>query len=222
MNSRARIGSRRRDSSRAAPTCCSSRPIFDTLNAKAAIFAILELEADLGEPLPVAVSGTITDLSGRTLSGQTVEAFWLSVQHADPLFVGLNCALGAEELEPYVAELSAVADVPVSCHPNAGLPNEFGGYDDTPAHMSDLLGDFADRRLLNLVGGCCGTEPEHIRAIAERMEGVPPRQRIRDRAAAPVLGPRAARDPAGHAVREHRRAHERDGLGPLRASDPGG
>ncbi len=150
--------------------------VFDTLNAKAAIFAILELEEDLGEPLPVAVSGTITDLSGRTLSGQTVEAFWLSVQHADPLFVGLNCALGAEELEPYVAELSAVADVPVSCHPNAGLPNEFGGYDDTPAHMSDLLGDFADRRLLNLVGGCCGTEPDHIRAIAERMEGVPPRQ----------------------------------------------
>ncbi|MYA33227.1 MAG: methionine synthase [Gemmatimonadales bacterium] len=149
--------------------------VFDTLNAKAAIFGILELEADLGEPLPIAVSGTITDLSGRTLSGQTVEAFWLSIRHADPLFVGLNCALGAEELEPYVAELAAVADVPVSCHPNAGLPNEFGGYDDTPAHMSDLLGDFADRGLLNLVGGCCGTEPEHIRAIAKRMEGVPPR-----------------------------------------------
>ena len=149
--------------------------VFDTLNAKAAIFAILELEADLGEPLPIAVSGTITDLSGRTLSGQTVEAFWLSIQHAHPLFVGLNCALGAEELEPYVAELSAVADVPVSCHPNAGLPNEFGGYDDTPAHMSDLLGNFADRGLLNLVGGCCGTEPEHIRAIAERMRGVPAR-----------------------------------------------
>ena len=150
--------------------------IFDTLNAKAAIFGILELEADLGEPLPIAVSGTITDLSGRTLSGQTVEAFWLSIRHADPLFVGLNCALGAAELEPYVAELSAVADVPVSCHPNAGLPNEFGGYDDTPAHMAGLLGDFADRGLLNLVGGCCGTEPAHIRAIAERMEGVPPRQ----------------------------------------------
>ncbi len=150
--------------------------VFDTLNAKAAIFAILELEADLAEPLPIAVSGTITDLSGRTLSGQTVEAFWLSIRHADPLFVGLNCALGAEELEPYVAELSAVADVPVSCHPNAGLPNEFGGYDDTPDHMSDLLGEFADRGLLNLVGGCCGTEPAHIRALAERMEGVPPRR----------------------------------------------
>ena len=149
--------------------------VFDTLNAKAAIYGILELGAELGEALPIAVSGTITDLSGRTLSGQTVEAFWLSIRHADPLFVGLNCALGAEELEPYVAELSAVADVPVSCHPNAGLPNEFGGYDDTPAHMSDLLGNFADRGLLNLVGGCCGTEPEHIRAIAERMKGVPAR-----------------------------------------------
>ena len=143
--------------------------IFDTLNAKAAIFAILELAADLGEPLPIAVSGTITDLSGRTLSGQTVEAFWLSVRHADPIFVGLNCALGAAELDPYVAELAAVADVPVSCHPNAGLPNEFGGYDDTPEHMSALLGDFAERGLLNVVGGCCGTGPEHIEAIAERV-----------------------------------------------------
>ncbi len=150
--------------------------VFDTLNAKAAIYGILELGAELGEALPIAVSGTITDLSGRTLSGQTVEAFWLSIRHADPLFVGLNCALGAEELEPYVAELSAVADVPVSCHPNAGLPNEFGGYDDTPAQVSDLLGNFADRGLLNVVGGCCGTEPDHIRAIAERMEGVPARQ----------------------------------------------
>ncbi len=149
--------------------------VFDTLNAKAAIHGILELGAELGEALPIAVSGTITDLSGRTLSGQTVEAFWLSIRHADPLFVGLNCALGAGELEPYVAELSAVADVPVSCHPNAGLPNEFGGYDDTPAHMADLLGNFADRGLLNVVGGCCGTEPEHIRAIADRMNGVPTR-----------------------------------------------
>ncbi|WP_419937771.1 methionine synthase [Candidatus Palauibacter sp.] len=149
--------------------------VFDTLNAKAAIYGILELGAEVGEALPIAVSGTITDLSGRTLSGQTVEAFWLSIRHADPLFVGLNCALGAEELEPYVAELSAVADVPVSCHPNAGLPNEFGGYDDTPDHVSGLLGNFADRGLLNLVGGCCGTEPEHIRAIAERIEGATPR-----------------------------------------------
>ena len=150
--------------------------IFDTLNAKAAIFAILELAADLGEPLAIAVSGTITDLSGRTLSGQTVEAFWLSIRHADPIFVGLNCALGATELDPYVAELAAVADVPVSCHPNAGLPNEFGGYDDTPEHMSTLLGDFAERGLLNVVGGCCGTEPEHVEAIAARVAGTAPRR----------------------------------------------
>ena len=150
--------------------------IFDTLNAKAAIFAILELAADLGEPLPIAVSGTITDLSGRTLSGQTVEAFWLSIRHADPIFVGLNCALGADELDPYVAELAGVADVPVSCHPNAGLPNEFGGYDDTPAHMSEVLGGFAERGLLNVVGGCCGTEPEHIEAIAGRVRGLAPRR----------------------------------------------
>ena len=150
--------------------------IFDTLNAKAAILAILDLEADLGEPLPIAVSGTITDRSGRTLSGQTVEAFWLSIRHADPIFVGLNCALGADELAPYVAELSAVADLPVSCHPNAGLPNEFGGYDDTPEHMAEVLGDFAERGLLNVVGGCCGTEPEHVEAIAARVEGLAPRR----------------------------------------------
>ncbi|WP_420634480.1 methionine synthase [Candidatus Palauibacter sp.] len=150
--------------------------VFDTLNAKAAIFGILELAAERGETVPIAVSGTITDLSGRTLSGQTVEAFWLSIRHADPIFVGLNCALGAVELEPYVAELARVAAVPVSCHPNAGLPNEFGGYDDTPENMSDLLGDFADRGLLNVVGGCCGTGPEHIRAIADRMEAAPARR----------------------------------------------
>ena len=150
--------------------------VFDTLNAKAAIFGILELGADLGETLPIAVSGTITDLSGRTLSGQTVEAFWLSVRHADPVFVGLNCALGAEELDPYVAELAAVADVPVSCYPNAGLPNEFGGYDDTPVHMAGLLGGFAERGLLNVVGGCCGSGPEHIEAIAAGVEAVPPRR----------------------------------------------
>ena len=149
--------------------------VFDTLNAKAAIFGILELAADLGEALPVAVSGTITDLSGRTLSGQTVEAFWLSIRHADPVLVGLNCALGAAELEPYIAELAAVADAPVICYPNAGLPNEFGGYDDTPAHMAGLLGDFADRGLVNVVGGCCGAGPEHIEAFAARVEEVPPR-----------------------------------------------
>ncbi|MFW6089879.1 MAG: homocysteine S-methyltransferase family protein, partial [Gemmatimonadota bacterium] len=140
--------------------------VFDTLNAKAAIHAILTLGEERGEPIPLAVSGTITDRSGRTLSGQTVEAFWTSIEHADPLFVGLNCALGAKELEPHVAELAAVAPTLVSCHPNAGLPNEFGGYDDTPEEMASVLDDFLDRGLLNIVGGCCGTTPDHIRAIA--------------------------------------------------------
>ncbi len=149
--------------------------VFDTLNAKAAIYAIREISDELGVEVPIAVSGTITDLSGRTLSGQTVEAFWISVSHAQPVFVGLNCALGATELEPYVAALAAVADVPVSCYPNAGLPNEFGEYDDTPGHMAEVLGRFADRGLINLVGGCCGTGPDHIRAIEARMHGIAPR-----------------------------------------------
>ncbi len=149
--------------------------VFDTLNCKAAIFAILELAEELGTEIPIAVSGTITDLSGRTLSGQTVEAFWISIRHADPMFVGLNCALGADELAPYVADLARVAETRVSCHPNAGLPNEFGGYDDTPAHMAKVLGGFADRGLLNVVGGCCGTTPDHITAVAERVQGLSPR-----------------------------------------------
>ena len=149
--------------------------VFDTLNCKAALYAILELSEERGEEIPLAVSGTITDRSGRTLSGQTVEAFWYSIRHANPWFVGLNCALGARDLEPYVAELARLADVPVSCHPNAGLPNEFGEYDDTPEHMAEVLGGLADRGLLNVVGGCCGTTPDHIRAIAERVDGVAPR-----------------------------------------------
>ena len=149
--------------------------VFDTLNCKAAIFAILQLSEELEEEIPIAISGTITDLSGRTLSGQTVEAFWISIRHADPIFVGLNCALGAVELSPYIADLARVAETNVSCHPNAGLPNEFGGYDDTPEHMADVLGGFADRGLLNVVGGCCGTGPDHIRAIADRVTGVLPR-----------------------------------------------
>lgn len=149
--------------------------IFDTLNAKAAIFAIEEAFEELGERLPVWISGTITDLSGRTLTGQTTEAFWNSVCHADPFAVGLNCALGAKELRQYVAELSAVADTLVSCHPNAGLPNEFGGYDDTPEQMAEKLGEFARSGLVNIVGGCCGTTPAHIKAFAEAIEGVVPR-----------------------------------------------
>jgi len=149
--------------------------IFDTLNAKAAIFAIEEVFEELGERLPIWISGTITDLSGRTLTGQTTEAFWNSVRHAKPFAVGLNCALGAKELRPYVDELSQVADTLVSCHPNAGLPNEFGGYDDAPDTMAARIGEFARSGLVNIVGGCCGTTPAHIKAFAEAVAGVPPR-----------------------------------------------
>jgi 5-methyltetrahydrofolate--homocysteine methyltransferase len=150
--------------------------VFDTLNAKAAIFAIEEAFDELGERLPVWISGTITDLSGRTLTGQTPEAFWHSVRHAKPFAVGLNCALGAKELRPYIAELANAADTLTSAHPNAGLPNEFGGYDDTPENMSELMGEFARSGLVNIVGGCCGTTPEHIKAFAEAVEGVVPRR----------------------------------------------
>jgi 5-methyltetrahydrofolate--homocysteine methyltransferase len=149
--------------------------IFDTLNAKAALFAIASLEDELEHKIPLMISGTITDASGRTLSGQTTEAFWNSVRHARPFMVGLNCALGAEELRPYLTDLSAVADTRISVHPNAGLPNEFGGYDETPESMSRILGEFADLGLVNLVGGCCGTRPEHIRAIRTALETKSPR-----------------------------------------------
>ncbi|MDE2264454.1 MAG: methionine synthase, partial [Alphaproteobacteria bacterium] len=149
--------------------------IFDTLNAKAAIFAIEEAFEELGERLPVWISGTITDLSGRTLTGQTPEAFWHSVRHASPFAIGLNCALGAKEMRQYVAELAGVADTLVSAHPNAGLPNEFGGYDDTPEQMAEKIGEFARSGLVNIVGGCCGTTPAHIKAFSEAIEGVAPR-----------------------------------------------
>ena len=139
--------------------------IFDTLNAKAAIFAVEEAFSHAGTRLPVMISGTITDRSGRTLTGQTTAAFWNSVRHAEPLIIGLNCALGASELRPYVAELGRVSDTYVSTHPNAGLPNEFGEYDETPEAMATVLGEFAAAGLLNVVGGCCGTTPEHVRAI---------------------------------------------------------
>jgi 5-methyltetrahydrofolate--homocysteine methyltransferase len=150
--------------------------IFDTLNAKAALFALEELFERRGLRLPVIVSGTITDASGRTLSGQTTEAFYNSVRHARPLAVGLNCALGAKELRPYVEELAGVAEGCVSCHPNAGLPNAFGEYDDTPENMAKLMGEWARRGWLNLVGGCCGTTAEHIGALAEAVRGVAPRK----------------------------------------------
>ncbi len=149
--------------------------VFDTLNAKAALFAIAELFHTIGEKVPVMVSGTITDASGRTLSGQTAEAFWHSVMHADLLSVGLNCALGADQLRAYVAELSRIANVNVSAHPNAGLPNAFGGYDETPEIMAEQIGEWAKSGLLNIVGGCCGTTPEHIRAIAQAVQGIAPR-----------------------------------------------
>ncbi len=150
--------------------------VFDTLNCKAAIYAVLKYFDDHGIELPVMVSGTITDASGRTLSGQTTEAFWASVAHAKPISVGLNCALGATELRQHVQAMSGVATAFTSVHPNAGLPNEFGGYDDTPDHMARVIGDFARTGLVNIVGGCCGTTADHIRAIAQAVAGVPPRK----------------------------------------------
>ncbi|MDJ0700768.1 MAG: methionine synthase [Woeseiaceae bacterium] len=150
--------------------------IFDTLNAKAAILGAKRAFATAGETLPVMISGTITDASGRTLSGQTTEAFLNSVRHAEPFMIGLNCALGAKDLRPYIEELSRVAETRVSAHPNAGLPNEFGEYDETPEEMAAIVGEFAESGFVNLVGGCCGTRPEHIAAIRAAVEASPPRQ----------------------------------------------
>ncbi len=149
--------------------------IFDTLNAKAAIYAVQTLFDELGFDVPIMLSVTITDQSGRTLSGQTTEAFWNAVRHAKPLSVGINCALGPDLMRPYVAELSAVADCFVSAYPNAGLPNAFGGYDETPQSMTTHLEEWAQSGLLNIVGGCCGTTPAHIAAFATAVAGVAPR-----------------------------------------------
>ena len=149
--------------------------VFDTLNAKAALFAIETFFEKTGRRWPVMISGTITDASGRTLSGQTAEAFWNSLRHVRPLSFGLNCALGAKELRPYVEELSRVCDCLVSAHPNAGLPNAFGGYDETPDMLADEIEGWARTGIVNIVGGCCGTSPDHIRAIAARVAGVLPR-----------------------------------------------
>ncbi len=157
--------------------------IFDTLNAKAAIFAIEEAFAETGKRLPVMISGTITDLSGRTLSGQTPQAFWNSVAHSKPFSVGLNCALGAREMRAHLAEISRVADTLVCAYPNAGLPNEFGLYDESPDYMASLIREFATSGLVNVVGGCCGTTPDHIAAIAKAVEGLSPR-------AVPAIAPR--------------------------------
>ena len=150
--------------------------IFDTLNAKAAIAGLKRSFRATGIELPVMISGTITDASGRTLSGQTTEAFWNSVRHVNPFMIGLNCALGATELRPYVAELARIADTRVSAHPNAGLPNEFGEYDETADEMATVVGEFAKSALVNLVGGCCGTRPEHIRALGKAVKGCAPRK----------------------------------------------
>lgn len=149
--------------------------IFDTLNAKAAIFAIEEVFAELGQRVPVMISVTITDASGRTLSGQTPEAFYTSIRHANPFSVGINCALGGRAMRPYLEALSRIADCRVTCYPNAGLPNAFGGYDESPEEMAAVLGEFARAGLVNLVGGCCGSTPDHIRAIAAAVRGVAPR-----------------------------------------------
>jgi 5-methyltetrahydrofolate--homocysteine methyltransferase len=150
--------------------------IFDTLNAKAAIKAVLDLEDEGLEPLPIWISGTITDRSGRTLSGQTVEAFWNSVRHARPFAVGLNCALGADLMRPHLADLARIADTLVGAYPNAGLPNAMGQYDETAEETSAFLEEWAKSGLVNILGGCCGTTPDHIRLIAKAAMGVAPRK----------------------------------------------
>ena len=150
--------------------------VFDTLNAKAAGFAVQQVFEDLGFELPIMISGTITDLSGRNLSGQTPEAFWYSMKHLRPFSMGLNCSFGAEQLRPSVDEMAHVTDTYVSVYPNAGLPNEKGEYDETPEQMAALLDEWAKDGLVNIVGGCCGTTPDHIRAIAEAMAKYKPRQ----------------------------------------------
>ena len=150
--------------------------IFDTLNAKAALYAINKFFDDHNIALPVMISGTITDASGRTLSGQTLEAFYISVAHANPISIGLNCALGGAQMRPHIEELSQIANCHVSCYPNAGLPNAMGEYDETPEETAAIIADFANNGWINIVGGCCGTTPDHIRAIANAMKNIAPRR----------------------------------------------
>ena len=184
--------------------------IFDTLNCKAAIVAAREVAPQL----PLWISVTIVDLSGRTLTGQTIDSFWTAIEHAEPLIVGINCSLGANEMRPYVADLSRVATCLTSCHPNAGLPNAFGGYDETPDVTSTLLREFAQDGLLNIAGSCCGSTPEHTRAIAEAVRGLEPRTPVSAKLAQTrfsgletfEIGPDTG-------LRPDRRAHERDRLG---------
>jgi 5-methyltetrahydrofolate--homocysteine methyltransferase len=155
--------------------CILIETVFDTLNAKAAIMAAFEAGDALGREVPLMVSMTLTDLAGRNLSGQTVGAFWHSVAHARPLAIGLNCSFGATELTPHVAELAAIADCPLMVYPNAGLPNDMGGYDEPPPVTARLVGDWARRGLVNIVGGCCGTTPAHIAALRAAVDSLPPR-----------------------------------------------
>ena len=150
--------------------------IFDTLNAKAAIYAINKYNRETGKELPVMISGTITDASGRTLSGQTLEAFYISVMHANPLSIGLNCALGASEMRPHIEELSAIASCYTSAYPNAGLPNAFGEYDEQPHETAHIIEEWAKEGFVNIVGGCCGTTPDHIKHIAEEVAKFKPRE----------------------------------------------
>jgi len=149
--------------------------IFDTLNAKAAVVAVEEVFAERGRRLPLMISGTITDRSGRTLSGQTPTAFWYSLRHARPFSIGLNCALGAKEMRAHIAEIARIADTLICAYPNAGLPNEFGEYDESPEGMALSLAEFARTGLVNILGGCCGTTPAHIKAIADAVKDIPPR-----------------------------------------------
>src|SRR5690606_35727464 len=151
--------------------------IFDTLNAKAAIFAIKQYFRKAGKPeLPIMISGTITDASGRTLSGQTLEAFYTSVEHAQPISIGLNCALGAEQMRPHIEELSRIASCFTSAYPNAGLPNAFGEYDEQPSQTAAIIQEWAREGFLNIVGGCCGTTPDHIKHIADAVKSFKPRE----------------------------------------------
>jgi 5-methyltetrahydrofolate--homocysteine methyltransferase len=163
-----------RDAADAASTADKPR-FFDTLNAKAAIYAVHDLFDDLGFSVPIMLSVTITDQSGRTLSGQTAEAFWNAVRHAKPLSVGVNCALGPDLMRPYVEELSGLADCFISAYPNAGLPNAFGEYDETPSSMTGHIGEWARSGLVNIIGGCCGATPAHIGAFAKSVDGLVPR-----------------------------------------------
>lgn len=149
--------------------------VFDTLNAKAAVFAVQEEFASRGTRWPLMISGTITDASGRTLSGQTAEAFYFSIEHANPISVGFNCALGADQLKPHIKALANISECLVSAHPNAGLPNELGEYDQSPQEMAQIIEGFAKEGLINIIGGCCGTTPEHLKAIIEAVSPYPPR-----------------------------------------------